>query len=359
MTHDQRGAAHSGTLPFVIVAALAALVLVLTSCSSLQTSQTPTNSAAQSGMARSGRPLQAAYRNAAGALESGWDAERLRVSGDLWREAGYLAQAAADWEAALTLSPNDADRARDLTLTYIELGRWELALSALDRLLALTPADSWARLQRGLIRAAVTPEAALEDLRAAAVEPAYTTLVGALIAAIADPVDVQDAVPVRVGLALADAELWPQAELAFERSLAAGGSARAAAYVGWSRDQQGKDGNAMIARAVAAAPQDAQIRYLQALHLRYRGDYAGSLGAMIQAVALDAASPLLYAELGAAYHLTGDVISAEHWLRRAVEFSGGDPRFQALLDQVSAGEQQTLEALGLGDLAAIGRPDEP
>jgi tetratricopeptide (TPR) repeat protein len=356
MTRDQRWAANSGTLPIVIAAALtAALILVLTSCSTLDSPQPNSDSdqtTAQAGLTRSGRPLQAAYRNAAGAQAAGWDAERLRVSGDLWREAGYLTEAAADWEAALLLDPQNVGLARDLALVYLERERWHQALSALDRLLALTPEDTWARLQRGLIHTARNSEAALADLRAAAAEPAYAALTGALIAAVTDAAEADDGA-VRVGLALADADLWPQAELAFERAWSDTTSARVAAYLGWSRDRQVKDGSAMIARAAATAPQDAQVRYLQALHLRHVGDFAASLRAMIQAVALDANSPLLYAELGAAYQLTGDVISAEHWLARAVEFSGGDPRFQALLDQIGAGEQQMLAALGLGSLTEI------
>ena len=105
----------------------------------------------------------------------------------------------------------------------------------------------------------------------------------------------------------------------------------ALAYGGLARDMQGKDGAPQIDAAVTVAPDDPQVRFLQGLHLRLAYDNAGSLDAMVQAVALDPENPALYAELGKAYQLTGDLTAAERWLKFAVSL---DSHFQPLLEFV-------------------------
>jgi tetratricopeptide (TPR) repeat protein len=152
--------------------------------------------------------------------------------------------------------------------------------------------------------------------------------------------------PVRIGIALARADLWSHAELAFSQSA----DPLEVAYSGLARDMQGKDGSPQIEGAVAFAPDDPQVRFLQALHLRLNFDYPGSLEAIIQAVALDPENPALYAELGRAYQLAGDMATAEHWLKFAVSL---DEHFQPLLDAFYADERTALLNLGLVDEAAL------
>ncbi len=60
----------------------------------------PTSVAVATDSRRSGRPLQALYQVEAQAAAEGWNSDRLRLAGDLWREAGNLPQAVAYWEAA-------------------------------------------------------------------------------------------------------------------------------------------------------------------------------------------------------------------------------------------------------------------
>lgn len=288
---------------------------------------------------RSGRPLQALYELQVQASRDGWTSERLRAAGDFWREAGDLTRAVAYWEAATP----DAALLRDLAQADIDLGRWAEAADALDRLLVLLPpvtADrAWAQFQFGLISAAYDPAHALELLRAA--EPTYGDTVTRLLPLIASAADAT-----QVGIALAKSNLWAYAELAFSQS----GDALASAYAGLARDMQGKDGSAWIAAAVAAAPNDPQVRFLQGLHLRINHDDQGSLAALVQAVALDPENPALYAELGKGYQLLGDLTSAERWLKFAVSL---DANFQPLLDSFYADEQSILISLGLGDEAVL------
>ncbi len=211
--------------------------------------------------------MQALYQVEAQAAVDGWTPERLRLAGDLWREAGDLTRAVAYWEAA----PADAILLRDRAQAYLDLARWADASDALDRLLALLPHDSpdraWAQFQLGAIRMATDPAQAADLLQAA--QPTYPAEVTLLLPALTSPTD-----PTRAGIALADLKLWAYAELAFSQ---AADDPLALAYGGWVRDMQGKDGARWIDAAVALAPDSAQVRLLQGLHLRLNYDYAGSL----------------------------------------------------------------------------------
>lgn len=287
----------------------------------------------------SGRPLQALYALEWTATKDGWTPALAQQAGDLWRELGDLRRAVAYWEQA------DATPAvlRDRAQAYVELERWGDASDTLELLLEQLPDTSpdrtWTQFQLGLIRAAYDPVNALDLLRAA--EPSYGSVVTNLQLVVEGSTD-----PVRIGIALARAELWSHAELAFSQSA----EPLAVAYRGLARDMQGKDGSSQIETAAAFAPDDPQVRFLQALHLRLNFDYAGSLEAIIQAVALDPENPALYAELGRAYQLTGDMATAERWLKFAVSL---DEHFQPLLDSFYADERSALLNLGLVDEAAL------
>jgi tetratricopeptide (TPR) repeat protein len=284
-------------------------------------------------------PLQALYQLEAQAARDGWTSERLREAGDLWREAGDLTRAVAYWETAAPNAPLLRDRAQ----AYIELGRWADADDALDQLLILLPPNHtdrpWAQFQLGLIRASYDTVAAIDLLRAA--EPTYGASVTNLLPLLAGAHE-----PTQVGIALAKVDQWAYAELAFSMS----SDPLASAYRGLARDMQGKDGWRWIESALVLAPENPQVRFLQGLHLRLTYDYADSLQAIIQAVALDPENPALYAELGRAYQLSGDLLTAERWLKFAVTL---DAQFQPVLDSFYNDEANTLLSLGIIDEAAF------
>ncbi len=285
------------------------------------------------------RPLQGLYQLQSLAARDGWTPDRLRLAGDLWRQMGDLTRAVSYWEAA---SP-DAAVLHDRAQAYLELQRWADADDALDHLLKILPFDSrdrpWAQFQLGLVRAAYSPTQALDLLRAS--QTVYGTEVTNLLPLLTAATD-----STQVGIVLAKQNLWPFAELAFSQS----SDALAFAYIGLARDMQGKDGAQQIATAVTLAPQESQVRFLQGLHLRLTHDNPGSLRAIVQAVALDPENPALYAELGKAYQLTGDLVTAERWLKFAVSL---DAHFQPLLDSFYDDEKSALLSLGLVDEAAL------
>ncbi len=275
---------------------------------------------------RAGRWMQALYHLEALAAREGWTSDRLRLAGDIWRQMGDPALAAAYWEAAA-----NPGLARRLAEVYLDLQRWSDAAAALETLLQTAPNDVWGHYHLGLLRAAFDPTAAADHLRRAGAAPVAADLLAALTTAAPD-----DA-PMAAGLTLAENDLWPYAELAFQHAANLQPPyPEALAYAGLSRDQQGKDGSKLIRQAAAAAPSSPVVRYLQGLHLRRVGDLAGSLEALQVAAALAPLNPAYAAEVGEAYRLLDDLGNAQIWLERAVTLAGADPRFRRLLDDFYA-----------------------
>ncbi|MBZ0301899.1 MAG: tetratricopeptide repeat protein [Anaerolineae bacterium] len=307
-----------------------------------------------------GRFVQALYQLDVVADQAGWSADRLQLAGDIWRDLGDLTRALPYWEAASLQQPDDRLLRRVLAEAYLTMQRWPDAVDQLTGLIQADANDAWAHFQVGMLRAAFDPQAAEVDLQAAVNVPDYHDLAAALHRIVTEQ-NTDPLIGMPVGLALADAGYWPQAELAFRHAAdVAQAYPEALAYVGLAREQQGKDGSDWIKRAVALGPRSAAVRYVQGLHLRSRNDLDGSLKALLQAVVLDPVNPAYYAELGTAYKLVGDLDNAERWLRVGVETSNQDPRFQRLLALFYAEEVPNLES-GLSDLQVLATvmPDDP
>ncbi len=271
--------------------------------------------------------MQALYQIEALAAGDGWTPSRLRLAGEIWQQMGFLSLAVTYWEAAA-----DPTLARHLAESYLALQRWPEAVTALETWLQITPDDTWAHYHLGLMRAAFDPATAQRHLQQAAAEPGAKAVLAAL--ASAPPNDQAMA----VGLALAETGLWDYAEIAFKHAADLNPPyPEALAYAGLARDQQGKDGSALVDQAAALAPQNAQVHYLQGLHWRRSGDVAGSLQAFQFAAALAPLNPAYAAEVGETYRLLDDLASAQVWLERAVTLSNDDPRFRQLLDDFYAG----------------------
>ncbi len=314
------------------------------------------------------RPVQALYHIETLAAETGWTPTLHRRAGDLWARLGDEQQAMFHWEQGPT---DDHLVLRSLANAYIIRGRWPDALTQLEALVALQPDDPWTNYNLGLTLALYDPGAAEPYLRRAALDPAYAETARAVRVTLLEHRDDNltntIALPILVGLTLVDHEEWTFAELAFTyaNTIYQENNGQplpeALAYLSLTQNERGKDGSAAIKQAVALAPNDAQVRFLQALHERHHENYRASLNAMIQAVALSPESPVLYAELGTAYRLTGDVGQAQYWLQAAVDFSDGDPQFQALLTQFYTDEAYNLGGDGLValDSALRNNPDDP
>jgi tetratricopeptide (TPR) repeat protein len=350
------------------VPALALLVLILIILRfSVQTENTGLQSSPASAHdklaenSRAGRVMQALYQIEAQAAQTGWTPDLQRQAGDLWHDAGDLSRAVAYWQAALRSLPDNAELARQAAEGYIALQRWAEAADTLEQLLNVASDDSWAHLQLGLIRAPFDPQTAATHLQMVAPDSSDGEYARILLPVLlADPDDLL--ISMRVGIALADQQLWPYAELAFRHAAIVGQPfPQALAYVGLARDMQGKDGSSWIEQALALDADSPQVRYLHGLHLRSLGDYQASLDRLIQAAALEPQNPAFLAELGTAYRLLNDLPSAEYWLKTAAALSPGNPHFQELLALFYAEEGYNLTSGGLDSLeqAAQLMPDDP
>lgn len=294
-----------------------------------------------------GRIMQALFQVEIQASQQGWTADRLRLAGDLWYEAGDIRQALPYWEAASSELAADTLLARRLADAYLRLQRWPDAVDQLALLVASDETDAWAHYYLGILRAAFNPQAAGQHLRVAAAVPAYRDVATPLLEVVTEE-ESNPLIGMPVGLALADAAQWSFAELAFQHAADVGPDyAEALAYAGLARDRQGKDGGAWIARAVSLDQQNPLVRFLQGLHLRETADFTDSLDAFVLAVALDPQNPAYYAELGTAYRLIGNMAAAERWLYTAVDVSNQDARFQQLLALFYADEGYNLNDGGL------------
>lgn len=279
------------------------------------------------------RPLQALYHIETLAANAGWTPILQQQAGDVWREIGDTAAALVYWERAAQTRTNDPVLLRRIAVANVDLQRWTAAVDSLKALAAFSPTDSWVNYQLGLLLAPFDPRAAARYLSVIADSIMYGETARALLEIVrADPAN--PSIPMQVGLALAARDLWPYAQLAFDHAATVPGLyAEASAYAGLSRDRQGKDGSQWIGQAVAAAPENALVRFLEGLHFRAVGDYAASLGALVKAQSLDPSSPALYAEVSTAYRLLGDLRQAEYWLQLAVAVSGNAQQFRDLLAQ--------------------------
>lgn len=301
------------------------------------------------------RPVQALYHVEALAARVGWTPDLHRQAGDLWVRLGDDDRALFHWEQAAA-HQDDLLLLRAIADIYLVRGDWAPATDTLERILTQQPDNAWANYHLGMIRAPFTPTAAEAHLRQAALDPLYNEPARAVRVAIIESqqqTDEETRLPMLIGLAMIDHELWRYAELALDHandvSLSTVGEPlpEALAYMSLAQDRQGKDGGAAIIAAVQLAPNDAQIRYLLALHYRYAENYPASRDAMIQAVWLSPENPALYAELGTAYRLLGEFEQAERWLQTAVEYSGNAPEYQRLLALFYAEEAFNLGSDGL------------
>lgn len=272
------------------------------------------------------RPIQSLYVIEQRAATVGWDASSAHAAGDMWSLLGDEHRALSYWEQSLAADPSNHSLLIRLADSYWEHARWSSALVMLSRALESDPNDDAIRLRLGILQAIFDPTSAADTL-----SKLSSPMESVLLEAQGDTSDVVRLM--RVGAALVASENWTAAEAAFEYAASfSPPSGLAFAYWGLARDRVGKNGAQQIEKAVELLPADAQVRYLQGLHLRITNDLGGSLEAFQLAVTLEAENPAYSAELGAAYELAGNLDEAEIWLKRAVTESENDPRFVALLD---------------------------
>lgn len=287
------------------------------------------------------------YRLTVEASRAGWDAARHLRVGDLWQARGDLSAAAAHYAAALAQDSASHDAARALARVSLRLGRFDVALHALETAVTLDANDLWSRYHLGMTLTAYDARGALVHLVAAS--SANPETASALIAAIQAP---QSSL-MTIGAALIDRSEWGYAENAFHEAHLRAGDAESLAFMALARAAAGKDALPMLEAALAQAPENPRVRYAEALTRQRLRDYNGALAALNAGLMFAPDDPALYAAVGAVLAETGDVIAAQTWYDRAVSISRDDAQFIAAReafraqygDAISASTQALDEAM--------------
>jgi len=301
-------------------------------------------------------PPQQLYELSVRASEEGWtDALHYRA-GEIQEGVGNFTAAAEHWEA---IEAPDDWVLRRLALLYLRLERWQEMVAALDALLAVDPESGWANLQSALLLAPVHPSLAAQHLtKADDYDPQFIADLNHVLISEAHNPLVSEA----AGAVMLEHEYWTYAEHAFwYATLIDSPNPDAMAYLAFAREQQGKSGEIWINAALETGHDMVQVQYIHGLYLRDQLDYVGSRDAFARAVQLDGRNPALYAELGTAYRLMGDLERAEYWLRYANDVSGNAPEFQAMLAVFYAEEGTNFTPASLAALqnASEALPPDP
>ncbi len=277
------------------------------------------------------RWMQVLYHIEQDALNMGWTPELYRQAGDAWWNMGDISRAIPYWTSALE-TIDDVDLLRTVANSYINLGEWTQARQTIDQLLDLKPDDEWSNYQMGMILAPFNPIKSRLFFDAIPLESPFTPQVIAIKNELSQEPD-DPLISFRIGLTLVNFGLWDYAELAFQHaSDIAYPNPQALAYLGWVKSSQGKDGSSWIDQATQLDPQNPEIWYLRGLHFRAQADYIQSLDAIAQSVRLAPENAALYADLGTAFRLIGNLEQAEFWLNYAVSTSANTPEYQQILE---------------------------
>lgn len=284
----------------------------------------------------------ALYHLLAQTLTDGWTTENYIQAGNLWRDMGDTDRALPYWEAANQAEPN-ALLLRQIALIYMARGEWGAAYEHIEALLLLAPNEPWGLYYGGLMLAPYDPTTAYGYLgRVADLDREYAatarSIMDIIVGNVTDPL-----VSIRVGAAMANAEEFSLAENAFQHASSLYYPfPEAEAFTALMRVQQGKNGNGWMERAIAQAPQNGTVRYLEGLYWRALGQYANSEIALLRAIQYEPNNPVYYAELGNTYRQMGDLNEADVWLNTAVIISDNDPIIRQALDRFYAEEAYLL-----------------
>ncbi len=285
----------------------------------------------------------------------GWTPDLYRTMADIAIAQDERQQAILYWQASLNGTKDDISTLRMLVAYAISDREWDAAVDRLNRLLAVSSNDEQTLYQLGLLLAPTDPLIGFGYLERAAADPQYREAASAINTTItnhrSDPPTV---LSFEIGLALMNLRLWPYAERALTVALSQGPKTPAAqALLGVTQDQQGRDGWALIDRALAFAPADAMVNYAAALHWRLKGDVDRALTALARAQSLDPRNPAIAAEIGLAYQKKGRLNDAALWLNMALALAPNNQGFRTLLATFYADTRYNLEGEGLNAIRKL------
>lgn len=261
----------------------------------------------------------------------GWTTARQRQLEIILTASGEETQAAA-LRVLLARDQRNPAILFDVARQQIARLDWIEARRTLEDVITAEPDHANALYWLGLLLAPQDQTQAEQFLGRAAANPDYLAQVervrGALAHYSTDPLT--DA-HTFLGVTLVELGEWPFAEQAFLMALDVNAvNPTALAYLGFVRDQQGRDGLVDLLAARDMSPADPMIYYLLGQHWRLAEDYEAAYDAFSQAQQIAPQNPALAVELGSTLQAMGDLAGAEEWFGRAVELAPGDGRWYVL-----------------------------
>jgi tetratricopeptide (TPR) repeat protein len=279
----------------------------------------------------------------------GWTSARRDQLVSILKQSGEAEQAAALSYASLQERPDDPIALRALAQQQIAQQEWDQARVTLSKLIALTPDDGEALYQMGVLLAPENQANAANFLARASLDPDWAQRAGTVQAVLSayDTYSLTDA-HMHLGVALVELREWPLAERVLQMALEANAvNPTARAYLGFVRDQQGRDGLPDIQSALAMSPNDPVIYYLLGLHWRRLSQHEEALEDFRQAYWLDPDNPALAAEIGTSLQNLGSLTEAESWFLKAVDLAPSDTRWRVVAAAFYADTGYQLQEKGL------------
>jgi tetratricopeptide (TPR) repeat protein len=280
---------------------------------------------------------------------NGWNAERRDQLRRIFEHNGATRRANALLYALPEGSLPAPQVLRNLVQEQINRLEWEQAETTLGQLLAFDPGDMQALYQLALLLAPVDQNYAREYLGRVVHDPALAVRAETIRAAL-DVYNVSALTDAHtyLGVTLVGLGEWPFAERALRMALEVNSvNPIALAYLGFARDQQGRDGLPDLEAALAMAPNEPTIHYLVGQHWRQAGRHDKEYEAFTRAYWLSPDNPALAVEVGVALQNQSDLAGAEQWLRRAVELDPDDLQWRRVLAAFYADTAFQLEPTGL------------
>jgi tetratricopeptide (TPR) repeat protein len=280
---------------------------------------------------------------------NGWNAERRDQLRRIFEHNGATRRANALLYALPEGSLPAPQVLRNLVQKQITRLEWEQAETTLGQLLAFDPGDMQALYQLALLLAPVDQNYAREYLGRVVHDPALAVRAETIRAAL-DVYNVSALTDAHtyLGVTLVGLGEWPFAERALRMALEVNSvNPIALAYLGFARDQQGRDGLPDLEAALAMAPNEPTIHYLVGQHWRQAGRHDKEYEAFTRAYWLSPDNPALAVEVGVALQNQSDLAGAEQWLRRAVELDPDDLQWRRVLAAFYADTAFQLEPTGL------------
>lgn len=258
---------------------------------------------------------------------------------------GGRALAMSEWQALTGESPAATEAHSRLGRAYVSRGAWSAATREFAAILDAQPVATpkmaqLAHYNLGLLLAVDDPITAMTHLESATAGPDDETSATAL-----QMLDALRAVQIVENQAYA-AALLGQTFLAvdepglarrqFQAALALNPAYPAAhAYLGHMLGQQGRDGLALYHLATAIGLDRSYVMgyYFFGIYFRHKGQPCRARAFFARALALDPDNAALCVDIAQTYLPAPDYVSAEAWLRRAVELAPEDGQFHRILAQ--------------------------